>query len=552
MFNLSLELKDKRILILDDMVDARSSLKKMMTLLGALTANIDTATNGLEATQLIAENDYFLVLSDYNLKRGRDGQQVLEEARYTNRLKATSVFVMITGENAVEMVMGALEYDPDSYITKPYTLNMLKDRLLRIFLLKQRLYAINSAIDEQDIDLAITLSEEMLAKKPKLIVPLTRILGKLFLRQKEYLKAQNAYEHLLESREASWAYLGQAICIYHLGDPHTALALLQKTLEKHPLYVQCHDWSAIILQSMNEPIKAQQQLESAVLISPKAVLRQMELGAIAFDNGDYMAAILAFERAIKLGRFSCYKNPESYLKLAQAAQALLASGQQLESKETQRLVVKAQSYSEEVKQDYVEQKEVLFDSSIIDIKTHLTLKQEQQALLSTQQAEQHLKEIIQPNVERQLQMVEAFIKTKQDVKAQTLLNSIKKKVSSQQEYMYRVAALETGLNRASIEEHVKELNTQGIELYSKQDYRNAIIFFDEATAHAEATTSVLMNAIQTKISSMEKEKINISYLKDCQQYFARIGSLELTDKRYERYQQLKKSFSQMWQQAGLS
>ena len=62
----------------------------MMALLGA--SSIDTASSGWEATQMINERHYDIILSDYNLDKGKDGQQVLEEARYTNRLKASSLF----------------------------------------------------------------------------------------------------------------------------------------------------------------------------------------------------------------------------------------------------------------------------------------------------------------------------------------------------------------------------------------------------------------------------------------------------------------------------
>lgn len=347
MFNLNLELRNKRILIVDDLVEPRSSLKKMMTILGAAEANINTAATGQEASKLIAEHHYQLVLADYNLQRGKDGQQVLEEARFTNRLKATSVFIMITAENAMDMVMGALEYEPDSYITKPYTLNMLKERLQRILLLKHRLVDINHAIDQQDFASAIRLSEEMLHKKPKFIVALTRILGKLHLRQEEYQQALQAYDHLLDKRNASWAYLGKAICLFRLGDPQAALDLLQSTLAKHPLYVQCYDWSATILMSLNEPVKAQQMLECAVDISPKSVLRQKQLGDTAFNNADYPTAIQALERAIKLGRLSCYKNPDSYLLYARCAYSILNSDQPSEN--NKRLTNKALAYSKEVK-----------------------------------------------------------------------------------------------------------------------------------------------------------------------------------------------------------
>src|SRR5690554_2087464 len=552
MFNLSIELRSKRILIIDDLVEARSSLKKMMVILGAVEANIDTAANGQEAAQLIAEHDYQIVLADYNLQRGKDGQQVLEEARYSKRLKASSLFIMITAGNAVEMVMGALEYDPDSYLTKPYTLNMLKERLQRILILKQRLADINQAIDKQSIEIAIGLSEEMLVKKPKLIMPLTRILGKLYIKQKEYEKALQSYLRLLDQRDVSWARLGQAICIFHLGNPQTALELLQQSLYKHPLYVQCYDWSATILLAINNPIKAQQQLQKAIEISPKAVLRQIQLGRVAFANADYTAALQALEQAIKLGRLSCYKNPDVYLMFAQAAQALLATEWHSDAFENLRLVTKAISYGKEVKLEYSDKIDVLFDSAAIDSHIYLITDDTDQALLSVQQAEQHLEEIIQPSIERQLQMAELLIKTRQDVKAKKLLTSIKKSTGTQKEYVHRIAALEASLNQDSIEEHIRQLNSQGIELYSQKDYRNAVIFFDNATAHTEASTSVLMNAIQTKISAIETEGININYLKDCHSYFNRIGSLDPSDKRYDRYQQLKHSFSQLWQKAGLN
>ena len=94
MINLEKALAGRRILIVDDLVEARSSLKKMATILGG--DNIDVATDGIEAMSLIHEHEYDIVLSDYNLGRTKDGQQILEEARFTQRLRATSLFIVIT------------------------------------------------------------------------------------------------------------------------------------------------------------------------------------------------------------------------------------------------------------------------------------------------------------------------------------------------------------------------------------------------------------------------------------------------------------------------
>ncbi|MFT7110752.1 MAG: CheY-like chemotaxis protein, partial [Psychrobacter glaciei] len=71
-------LAGKRILAVDDLVESRSAMKKMLVILGA--SNVDVAMDGDEATHYILNNDYDLIISDYNLGRGRDGQQILEEA----------------------------------------------------------------------------------------------------------------------------------------------------------------------------------------------------------------------------------------------------------------------------------------------------------------------------------------------------------------------------------------------------------------------------------------------------------------------------------------
>ena len=323
MINLEKALADKRILIVDDLVEARSSLKKMASILGCDSDNIDIATDGIEAMHQIHEHDYDIVLSDYNLGRTKDGQQVLEEARFTDRLRSTSLFVVVTGENAIDMVMGALEYDPDGYITKPYTLNMLKERLIRIISVKEELRPVHEAIDLGKTDLAIKHCLHILEHKAKLRLPASRVLGQLLIQKKKFSEALKIYSTLLNERSVSWAKLGQAICIYRLGDPDSALALLRRTLVDHPLYVQCYDWIARILLSQGKPIEAQEALQKAINISPKAVLRQMELGRVAYENGDMDVAEQAFKHSVRLGRYSCHKSVKNYLQFARADQQVL-------------------------------------------------------------------------------------------------------------------------------------------------------------------------------------------------------------------------------------
>ncbi len=87
---------------------------------------------------------YDVVLCDYNLGEGMDGQQVLEEAKHRRLVGYATVFVMITAENTMEMVMGAMEYKPDDYLTKPFNKELLKSRLEKLVARKRDLVPVQT------------------------------------------------------------------------------------------------------------------------------------------------------------------------------------------------------------------------------------------------------------------------------------------------------------------------------------------------------------------------------------------------------------------------
>jgi CheY-like chemotaxis protein len=539
MINLEKALSGRRILIVDDLVEARSSLKKMATILGG--DNIDVATDGIEAMNLIHENEYDIVLSDYNLGRTKDGQQILEEARFTQRLRATSLFVVITGENAIDMVMGALEYDPDGYITKPYTLNMLKERLIRIFTVKEELRQVNQAVDLQEYDLAIKYCLEILEKKPRLRLPASRILGQLLIRQKQFQQALNVYSQLLNERSVSWAKLGQAICIFKLGDADSALALLNQTLIDHPLYVQCFDWIAKILLTLDKPLDAQEALGKAIAISPKAVLRQMELGRIAFDNGDWVAAEPAFKYSIRLGRYSCHKSVKNYLQFARSAQMLLSNPKE---RQTQNKANEAFRALNELKQDFSTDKDSLFEASIVESKTHLNMENIDEAKRSANNAEVLLTNLKDPKIKYKLQMTATFIETDQSVQAQKIIDKLKESTLTDTQKI-TLNRLDSELNAQALKRHTTSLNDQGVGHYERGELESAIIIFDQATQYEQAGISVLLNSIQAKISIMERDNADKNILKYVRLLLIRIGDIAKDDERFDRYSRLRKTYERL-------
>lgn len=539
MINLEKALAGRRILIVDDLVEARSSLKKMATILGG--GEIDVATDGIEAMHLIHEHEYDIVLSDYNLGRTKDGQQVLEEARFTERLRATSLFIVITGENAIDMVMGALEYDPDGYITKPYTLNMLKERLIRIITVKEELRLVNEAIDLQKHDLAIKQCLHVLENNPRLRLPASRMLGQLLIHQKKFEQGLNIYSNLLNERSVSWAKLGQAICIYKLGDADSALALLNRALVDHPLYVQCYDWIARILLDQGKPVEAQEALEKAIRISPKAVLRQMELGRVAFENGDMSVAEPAFKYAVRLGRYSCHKSVQNYLQFARAAQSLLSNPK---DRQTQNKAGEAFRALDELKQDFADDKDSLFEATIIESKTHHNMQEQDKAKTSADAAEELLANLSCPKMDYKLQMTEAFIDSEQSVKAQVLIEELKALELSDKQKI-KLNRLDNDLNGEALKRHSISLNDKGVNHYEKGELEEAIIAFDQATHYEQAGVSVLLNSIQAKISLMERDSPDKKILQSVRALLIRIGEIGKTDERFPRYARLRKTYDRL-------
>jgi CheY-like chemotaxis protein/predicted Zn-dependent protease len=549
MLNLESSLGAKRVLIVDDLVQARSSLKNMMGIIGA--QHIDTATDGREAMALILENDYDLVLSDYNLGKGKDGQQILEEARFSNRLKATAEFILVTGENAVERVMGALEYEPDAYITKPFTLSMLRERLKRIFHTKEELRPINEAIDNGDINQAIEIANFLLESKPRLLLPVSRILGKLYMREERYEEALHVYSQPLNTRMVSWARLGQAICMHYLGDSLGALALIRQTLIDYPMYVQCHDWAARILLALGKPEEAQEQLELATAISPRAVLRQMELGYLASQNGDHKTAESAFEQSIRLGRHSCYKTSDNYLQFARELQHGLTSEK---TRDNLNLRNKALRAMDELRQDYAGHVAIMFDTNLIEGKTYIAVAETDKAKASVDRAESLLARIHSPTPDQQLLMTEAYIDTGQHVKAKDLMNAIREASSVNDldaSALDKLCALEDKLNAMTIREHTAKLNAEGVSLYEQGKLLEAIAVFDQAVKYDEVGVSVLLNAIQAKVSHIERVELDVGQLKDCYILFKRIGCIGRLDDRYDRYDRLKSTCIRLKRAAGV-
>ena len=97
--------RNMHILIVDDY---KTMLRIIRNLLRQLDFNnVDEATDGQMALQMLQTRDFGLVISDWNMEP-MTGLQLLREVRKSARLKDTP-FIMITAESKTENVVAAKE-----------------------------------------------------------------------------------------------------------------------------------------------------------------------------------------------------------------------------------------------------------------------------------------------------------------------------------------------------------------------------------------------------------------------------------------------------------
>jgi tetratricopeptide (TPR) repeat protein len=307
-------LKGKKVLIIDDFQEMRVMLRTMVEPLAP--EMIKLAQNGEDAIECLENNKFDVVFCDYNLGKGKDGQQVLEESKHRELLSYDSIYMMCTAENTSEMVMGAIDYLPDDYISKPFNRTVIHARLKKQLEKKENLKDISKAMAEKNHKKAIAYCDKLLQNNPPNRLDLLKIKGELLTKLGNYDVAADLYEDIIEERDIPWAYLSLGKVRFLQDDFDEALEVFEGLVKENSSNVAAYDWLAKTYEALDELDKAQEMLNIGVIKSPKSLIRQRKLAQVAYKNEDLETAQSAFEHAINVGQHSCYKQPDDYNGLA--------------------------------------------------------------------------------------------------------------------------------------------------------------------------------------------------------------------------------------------
>lgn len=117
------------ILVVDDFSTMRRIVKNCLKQLGF--ENITEAEDGEIALSKLNQSDFRLIISDWNMPNMM-GIDLLKAVRSDSRFKGIP-FLMVTAESQKENVLEAAKAGVSNYVIKPFTAEVLEQKMEAIF-----------------------------------------------------------------------------------------------------------------------------------------------------------------------------------------------------------------------------------------------------------------------------------------------------------------------------------------------------------------------------------------------------------------------------------
>jgi len=310
------ELSEIKALLIEPHSGMRLSLHNMLNLCGI--TKVEHALTAGTALRAIQTKPFDLVLCEYDLGVGQDGQQLLEDIRHHKLAPLSTIFIMVTAERAYAKVVSAAELAPSDYLLKPFTADMLLERVIRALEKRKAFVEVYGLMDQGAPRDAIDACLEGEKLFPKYAVDFMRLRAELHVALGEAVEAEEIYTVLYELKTVAWAKLGLAKTLYMQGRFEEAEEILKVLVEENSKYMDAYDWLAKTHEAIGELPQAQEVLDAAVTVSPHAVRRLRKLGEIALQTGDLETAEATLKKVVSKAKFSEFRDPEDHVKLVDA------------------------------------------------------------------------------------------------------------------------------------------------------------------------------------------------------------------------------------------
>ncbi len=310
------KVSDKWVLVIDDMEGMRSQLR--MSLSNSGFAKLHIVPNIKEALERLSTNNYDVILCDYSLGEGTDGQQFLEYLRTNDLIHRNTIFVMITAEQGYDKVVAASECAPDDYVLKPFTAAQFNIRLEKLLEKQAYFSAIDKAADKKNFARVIAECDKLLPAKDKYFIDLCKIKGAALVRNNQAQQAEGLYREILAMRPLGWAKLGLARALAVLDKKAEAERLAREILAEAPQFMAAYDFLGKLMAESGDHQAALDVLQKAREISPGTMSRLRVLSTLAVAAGQPELAEKVMRETLLKHKHSPVRQSSDYVVLSKA------------------------------------------------------------------------------------------------------------------------------------------------------------------------------------------------------------------------------------------
>lgn len=527
-------------LIVDDFENFRLSMRQMLRSCGA--DKIELVPNASNAVQYCSYNHVDIVLCDYNLGEGKNGQHILEELRHKKLLKRSSLFLMVTAETSKEMVMGAREYQPDAYLTKPINRTILEKRLSAMITQRNALLPINREIDRENFPEAISLCLQALPSKPRYKTWLMKTLADLYYQVGDFSHALKIHDDVLAQRDLSWARLGRGKILVANQNYDAAVTTLKDLVVKHPDYMEAYDLLAEAYEKQGRPTQAQQILEKAAEHSPNALLRHKHLATLAAFNQDMSTATDAWRQTVTLGTHSIHDSSEHYLALGQSLSDLSEGDT---SDEGSAHSDEALAILRRMERRFADQEDIKVRSRIVQSRVHAGQGRMSEAEKTIESVADQLgdPDLLAP--EAGIDYAKTLFRLGRDEEAKSLLATLANRCNDNPTLLQKIENLLDEPVGFRQKLQARSLNRDGIKAFEAGKLDEAVSTFSQALEIVPSHASLNLNLVQVLMKKYQETPCDRDLLKRCEKYLARLSGLPEQHRQYRRLLSLRKKLEGM-------
>jgi len=531
----------KRCLVVDDLTEVRAAYKRMLRSFGA--KEVDTAATGDQAMQMCETHQYDMIICDYNLDESKDGQQVLEELRHINLLNYTTLFVIITAETGREMVLGAIENQPDDYITKPISQKMMRTRLDRALLKHEELYKIKEAMDSKNYETAIRLCDVKIKEGSRYRWECVRYKAQIYWMKDDIEAAKSIYQKSLEEKEFTWAKIGLARTLLRSEEYESIEPILKGILLDDHRYIEAHDLLSEFYEKTRQYTKAQESTQTATELSPKSILRHRRLAELAEENQDDETCLKAYEEAIRWNYNSCHAKSEDYLSLARKTVSVTKGRKDRDAVDKTK---KALSLLERMIRRFPQSKNKV-KSGLIESQLHFNQGKEHFAKSTLALAEKEYDILDPKDIDARLDFSQSNMLCGDKKKAYKELHLISKEFMRDKKVLEKVDMISEEPITVAGKQCAADLSRSGIEAYQRKDYDASLVIFRDALKMFPNHTGVNLNMVQVALAKTDAQGQSKELYDCCKDCLVRVDDLEEGHKQYERFQFLHKQYHSIYE-----